>query len=149
MTTDTYTRAAEDGDMAEYPITFDDLRVGMRAWFHDTHGCGQGGEVVALEPGVAHLVCGPSRFERTIRFAEWATVTEERPLPAEDCAEYHTGECRGPVEWCPAPSGSAIERCEHHNNQRWDEYLARYADSDCEPDWFDPAYAGEYWGEDY
>ena len=140
--------------MAEHPITFDALEVGMHVWFHDTKGCGQGGEVVTLEPGVAHLVCGEGRFERTIVFAEWATVSEERPLPTEDCIEFHTGQCKGPVEWCSAPSGSSIVRCEFHNNKRWDEYqndrssVARYADSDCAPSWFDPAYAGEHWDDD-
>ena len=139
--------------MAEHRIDFTDLRVGMKVWFHDKDGCGQGGEVVALEPDRAHLVCGTGRFERTIIFAEWATVSEERPLPAEDCVSFGDGRCKGPVEWCPAPSGSAIERCTFHNDERWDAYersdLERYADSAIPPDWFDEANAGEHWDSDY
>lgn len=143
--------------MAEHPINFEDLQVGMQVVFTKTEGpfrgCGQGGTVQALEPGRAHLVCGEGRFERTIEFAEWGRVAEERPLPAENCVEYGTGECRGPVEWCHAPSGSAVERCEHHNAERWRRYqqseTERFADSDVAPDWFDPAYAGEHWDSDY
>lgn len=46
----------------------------------------------------------------------------------------------GPVEGVP--------RCDKHWEIRLDSYensLERFADSDVEPDWFDPSYAGETW----
>ncbi len=142
--------------MAEYPLSFADLKVGMDVHFVKTEGpfkgCGQGGTIVDVNEHRAHLLCGTAQIEKSIDFAEWQEVYEERPLPAEDCVSYPEG-CSGPVEWCSAPSGSAIRRCERHNAERWDQYqnsdLERYAASDLAPPWFDPADAGEHWGDDY
>lgn len=58
-------------------------------------------------------------------------------------------DCKGPVEFhTTGRSHQAWPRCEHHQKGREDRYensLERYADSDVAPEWFDPADAGESW----
>lgn len=143
--------------MADHPVSFADLKVGMQVTFRSTYGknkgCGQGGTIVDVNEHRAHLLCGTAQIEMSIDFADWDEVYEERPLPAEDCVSFHEGNCSGPVEWCPAPSGSPVQRCEHHNDERWERYekseTERYADSDAAPSWFDPADIGEHWDTDY
>ena len=68
------------------------------------------------------------------------------------CLE-HGPECSGDVEFHTiGTSLQAWPRCEHHAERRWERYensIEKYADSDVEPDWFDPTYAGERWSDDY
>ena len=68
-----------------------------------------------------------------------------------ECLEANE-DCEGPVEWCTVGSSlKAWPRCDYHFQRRLDRYedsMERYADSDVEPDWFDPTYAGERWDDD-
>ena len=72
-------------------------------------------------------------------------------LALEDCLDFLPGDpdCHGKVEYHISPDRDdmkAFPRCEHHwakrlkSAERNMELL-----SDCEPDWFDPSYAGERW----
>jgi hypothetical protein len=60
--------------------------------------------------------------------------------------------CSGPVEWRTTPDrrdGKAFTRCDAHFDKRMDE-VERNLElmSDVPAPWFDPAYAGESWGEE-
>lgn len=86
-------------------------------------------------------------------------VTDDCPQSMD--GEHHPArclneneDCNGPVElrW-PGYGTRSWPRCEFHGEERIERHndpnsVARYADSDCVPDWFDPAYAGERWEED-
>ena len=70
------------------------------------------------------------------------------------CLDKHKGDCQGEVEYrYPlSATGKPFPRCDHH----WDERLVeqerindRYPDSVSPPGWFDAAYAGERWDDDY
>lgn len=70
------------------------------------------------------------------------------------CLDAHKGNCRGNVEYRPSLSGTGtpIPRCDGHWDERLDaddKHREIYPDSDIPPSWFDPAYAGESWNEDY
>lgn len=62
-------------------------------------------------------------------------------------------DCAGPVKLYLRPSDwTSWPRCEFHQDKREQQRensMERYADSDVEPDWFDPSYAGERWDDDY
>lgn len=94
----------------------------------------------------------------------WATTDGSLNV---DCREAYDGahtparclnendDCNGPVElrW-PGYGHRSWPRCEFHGEERIERHndpnsVARYADSDCVPEWFDPAYAGERWEADY
>jgi hypothetical protein len=69
----------------------------------------------------------------------------------EECLEYGT-DCLGDVDlhWV-GTSTKAWPRCQFHaarRQQRYEDSIERYADSDVPPDWFDPSVAGERWNED-
>lgn len=77
-------------------------------------------------------------------------------LAQDECLEWgvESSPCVGPVEYHSIDPGraKAFPRCERH----WSERLAarensieKYADSDVEPSWFDPTFAGERWDDDY
>lgn len=76
-------------------------------------------------------------------------------LPADECIQYsaeYPQQCAGAVEYRYPLSGTgqSFPRCEKHweerleNEEKLRERYPEHAPSD-----FDPAYAGEYWGEDY
>jgi len=75
--------------------------------------------------------------------------------PLECLDDHGQGNCRGPVEYRMALSGTgrSFPRCELHWARRLDEQdrINRlYApDSDVPPVGFDPTFAGERWDEDY
>jgi hypothetical protein len=73
-------------------------------------------------------------------------------LESDECLEYGP-DCRGSVEYHTVGSSiRAWPRCEFHIEQRLEQYedsIEMYADSDVEPDWFDPTIAGERWSDDY
>ena len=55
--------------------------------------------------------------------------------------------CSGEIHW-----RKGTPRCATHYFKLLDELEAisrRYPDSPCAPAWFDPAYAGERWDDDY
>lgn len=62
-------------------------------------------------------------------------------------------ECSGKVEFRFPPDRddfNAFPLCKFHWNKRLDEAEKNLELlSDIPPDWFDPAYAGERWDEDY
>lgn len=62
-------------------------------------------------------------------------------------------DCTGPVDlwYSGGLNGRSWPRCTYHGEQRLNRYensSERWADSDCPPSWFDPAYAGERWDDD-
>lgn len=77
-------------------------------------------------------------------------------LVAEDCLEYQDGDngCEGEVGY-HSTGGSDYRswpRCTKHQEarmERRENSIEKYADSDIPPSWFDPADAGEHWGDDY
>jgi hypothetical protein len=83
-------------------------------------------------------------------------MTPPELLP-EDCLEYghpSAGPCSGPVLFHDISGrGRAFPRCNRHADDAYERHerseLARWAESDVAPDWFDPADAGERWEDDY
>jgi hypothetical protein len=78
------------------------------------------------------------------------SMIEEAPRCLEDHGE---GTCQGEVDyhWNGDPSGKAWPRCAKHQEareERRENSMELYANSDVIPDWFDPSYAGERWEED-
>lgn len=80
----------------------------------------------------------------------------ELPLPAEACTSAERGDstpCEGPVYTRYSRSGmTSTFRCEGHemaHQMVLDGIAERYPDSDVDPSWFDPTYAGESWDSDY
>jgi hypothetical protein len=91
-----------------------------------------------------------------------ATITQRQREAREgkssfthrDCLDYGDGQCSGEVEYRMPLSGTgrSFTRCDYHWDKRLDEQerITRvYPDSPVAPDWFDEAYAGERWNEDY
>lgn len=103
------------------------------------------------------MICGECLQDTDDR---WATpdcpdsMTGEHE-PAECLDGRGTGEdCSGPVAlWhSGGASGRSWPRCTRHGDERLarhDNSIEAYADSDVPPSWFDPAYAGERWDDDY
>ena len=63
-------------------------------------------------------------------------------------------ECRGPVQFHDITGrGRGFPRCQRHADDAYERHerseLARWAESDVAPDWFDPGDAGERWDDDY
>ncbi|MFI2616611.1 hypothetical protein [Streptomyces sp. NPDC018584] len=78
-------------------------------------------------------------------------ITEPR-----QCLDQHKSDhtCQGPVTGQPsrAGTGTIIYRCAagHDASEAYARKVReRYPDTDAAPDWFDPAYAGERWNDDY
>lgn len=80
-------------------------------------------------------------------------------MPVLECLDWRLEDapghtvCRGPVEYHSIDPGrtGAFPRCEKHWTERLDRRensVEKYENSDLPPSWFDPAYAGERWGED-
>jgi len=72
----------------------------------------------------------------------------------QECLDDHgQGECQGPVDyWTTGSSLRGWPRCDYHGMKRQERYensIEQYADSDVAPSWFDASYAGERWDEDY
>lgn len=68
-----------------------------------------------------------------------------------DCLEGTEG-CYGSVYYrmSLSPSGRSYPRCDKHWEERLDTEERLNRDyPEFAPDWFDPANAGEHWGEDY
>lgn len=120
---------------------------------------GQGGTITSIykhpdtnEMAVAILtplgdyidILDPEWFEREddrqavddARLAGWDDYESDKPFdPGYD--EDHL---------CEAYSHGWSEAVKYGNKNR--DSIARYADSDVEPGWFDPSYAGERWEDD-
>jgi hypothetical protein len=106
------------------------------------HSAGQG----------AHPVYAPHLAEGEVQCRDCGHIEPAPPpIPAEDCLEFHSGECKGSVElrYPLSESGKWFPRCDHH----WDERLVvqdginqRYPEH--QPSDFDPTFAGESWYED-
>jgi len=74
---------------------------------------------------------------------------------ALECRDEHKGSCKGEVNYVMDPFDwtRSFPRCKVHGNE-WIEFLIdnnnKYGTySDCAPEGFDPADAGECWDEDY
>lgn len=76
----------------------------------------------------------------------------EKFVAAQECLRGPDG-CRGPIRERVAAGGTTmIYECETHMAQsmeRLDRISRDYPDSPVPPSWFDPAYAGERWDDDY
>jgi hypothetical protein len=87
---------------------------------------------------------------------------------AYDCRDSYSGDhtparclddggdqstCEGSIELRYSPfSQRSWPRCAKHEDEQWKRYddsIARYADSDCVPEWFSEEMAGERWSDDY
>lgn len=144
-------------------ITADELEVGKQvtAWMLPDGYSGSGGTITRIAESFLELEGGTDRVFKRILFAEVHHFTEERMLDASECLEFHTGECRGVVDYCPTPpfGERALPRCEHHNEQRWDRYerseTEKYAHSDVAPSDFHRGWGGaneygeHFYEEDY
>lgn len=139
----------------------DELTVGERitAWWNPDGNSGQGGTVADIGVNRVHLLAGNPETKHEISFFDVHHFTVERFLDADECVEYHQGDCSGVVDYCYAPSGSNIPRCVHHNDKRWRQHdadrdsLAHHADSDVAPEWFHGSWGGanefgEHWDID-
>lgn len=70
---------------------------------------------------------------------------------SEKCVDEYRGDCDGEVGW-GWTGYRDMPLCSRHWERRYSNYedsIARFADSDVPPEWFDPAYAGERWEDDY
>lgn len=73
--------------------------------------------------------------------------------PIECIDSHHSTTCFGPVEFHISPDRDdmkAFPRCDKHWGIRLEQaHKTMELLSDTPADWFDPAYAGECWDEDY
>lgn len=135
-------------------IAWDEITEGdeVTLWLKPKGYSGQGGTVRAVTPTTIELVSGTAKFENSHQRDEVHHVDKEVPFEADECLEYSPDTCGGAVELFAPGNGNAFPRCRVHRDRRSASYetsLERYADSDVEADWFDPANAGEHWGGDY
>ncbi len=136
-------------------IDLDAIKIGDEVNLHyaDCPGAAQGGVVtrILFNPWVIELRCGTAGYIREFRRHEIDHATIEVPLDASECLNYGP-DCRGQVDYRWSGGTRHWPRCEFHIEQRLkarEDSSERYADSDCVPDWFDPADAGERWEDDY
>lgn len=89
---------------------------------------------------------------------DWLTrLTEVRRMIDTDedreCLGSGDGACSGAITSQRAAGGTCmVDRCDHHWNKHYewlDQHNRNYPDTDTPPEWFDPTYAGEHWGDDY
>lgn len=116
---------------------------------------GQGGIVTTVEGTTVTINApGDRLFTWVCDGINYECVIEE-PLTADECLEFHRGDCSGEVDYRAVPNGTPVPRCVKHFDDRLDRYQSddsseKYAYSDVRPDWFDEANVGEHWGpEDY
>jgi hypothetical protein len=114
---------------------------------------GQGGIVTEVDgTKVTINAPGDRLFTWVCDTGDYECVVDEA-LAADKCLDFHKGDCSGEVDYRAVPNGSAVPRCVKHFDDRLNSYensMEKYADSDCVPDWFSEADAGEHWGpEDY
>lgn len=122
--------------------------------FKEPPGCGQGGTVEWCNGVAIRIRSGTAGIVHTYWKAEIAEVCVEEYLDADECLNYDPDTCKGPVDYWHSGglNGRSWPRCHKHGLQRLEDHensMAKYADSDVEPDWFDPANAGERWSDDY
>jgi hypothetical protein len=140
--------------MKQVRITWDEIAVGddVTLWFKPRGAHGQGGIVQTIAGTRIVLVSGTAQHVNEHGLDEVHHVDKEVPFDADECIEYQPGICGGDVDLFAPGNGNAFPRCRVHRERRAKSYetsMERYADSDVEADWFDPANAGEHWGYDY
>lgn len=116
-------------------------------------GAGVGGVVDFVGPECVWITSGTAEVKRCVMRRDIESVNVEEYLDADECLDWRDdGSCRGPVDYRWTGSSRHWPRCEAH----WDLRMAKreksmevYADSDVEPDWFDPTDIGERWDDDY
>lgn len=140
--------------MKQVRISWDEIAEGddITLWFKPKGYNGQGGTVRAVTATTIDLVSGTVKREHAHQRDEVHHVDKEVPFEADECLQYDPGTCGGEVELFAPGNGNAFPRCRVHREQRAKGYetsMERYADSDVEADWFDPANIGEHWGDDY
>jgi hypothetical protein len=139
--------------MRDVTIESSEATIGRKitVWYGQHLDCGQGGVVV--ENTDDYIVIENPLGDR-FRF-DWESFIElhaEVPYDADECLEYDPDKCSGSVEYRWTGGHQHWLRCEYHGDLRLEHYensMAKYADSDVAPDWFDPTYAGERWDSDY
>jgi hypothetical protein len=138
--------------MAYHAIALAEVKPGMNVtvWYNDGNR-GQGGTVTSCGSKGLSLQ-GPDGQGHSFNASSIHQITYEAPLPAEECLEWQSGRCQGPVE--PHTVGDSLKawpRCDYHYEQRCQNYensMERYANQVNPPAWFDPSYAGESWDAD-
>lgn len=133
--------------MATTEVSLNEVRIDdeITVWYDDG-SCGQGGKVVSFNPLTIR-----TPYNGCMEYDKYFAITVDRPLPAEDCINY-SDDCLGPVEYHSIDSFKAFPRCRAHLAKRLtqrENSIELYANSDVAPSWFDPANAGESWGDDY
>lgn len=137
-------------------VSWEEVQMGdeVTVWT-GTGGSGQGGKVVRIWADQIVVRNNPGDLFTFLK-EEVHHITQDQFLEPEECLEYHSGNCQGVVDYCPAPpwGEKSFPRCEKHNRERWD----RYDNSDTEkfaassrgviPDWYDPE-SGERLEDDY
>lgn len=130
-------------------IPWSDLSVGIDITVrHNVGGrdCGQGGVVECFDHDSVTVV-GPDGCRHSFDRRRVLNLTVEVPLPTEECLQFGE-DCSGPVDFHSVDGNRAWPRCEYHFAERLKRYensIERYANSDVEPEWFDPSFAGESW----
>lgn len=117
-------------------------------------GHGQGGIVQSFDDDTITLLSGTARIVNVMPREGITSISVEEPYDETECLDYADHDCSGPVEdwWSGGMNGRTWPRCTFHGERRLESYetsMERYADSDVAPDWFDPAYAGGRWEDDY
>lgn len=132
-----------------------DLEVGMTVtlWRNPDGHSGQGGTITHATPCGFTLACGNSGdFKTFFDREDIHHATVDAYYDADECLDYGP-DCSGRVDdwWSGGTTGRTWPRCDYHGQARLNRYensSERWADSDCPPDWYDPAYAGERWDDE-
>lgn len=134
-------------------VAREDLALNERidVWFQPDGQSAQGGRLTRVGRDGLTLVGGTEHVVHNISWDRVHHITRDEPLAASECIEFHTGECKGTVDFRSLGMNGGPARCDHH----WDLRLARreasleqYADSDARPDWLDESFANEHWEDD-
>ena len=118
--------------------------------------CGQGGRITDTDSDSITITNGIGttfRFEHgdidriELEHADGTTQIDDPCLEASMSCEGKVG------YWNPGYGFRSWPRCDYHGQLRIQEHqkgdsMARYADSDLTPEWFDPTLAGERWEEE-
>lgn len=143
--------------MRQREIAWLDMTPGLDVvlQYKEPRGAGVGGTVEWVGPIAVKLCSGTANVRRVIWKREIHQVCVEEYLDADECLNYGAdgSECEGPVDYWHSGgiNGRAWPRCEKHGLQRLEDHensMAKYADSDVAPSWFDPSDWGERWDPD-
>lgn len=117
-------------------------------------GCGQGGTVTAIDPDGAIEITGPAgnvtKVTKPDRFVPAAAEAEQdqyRTYGWDDFENRNEHRDEFPSEAAELAYDIGWSDASRYGDRNRDS-IARYADSDVVPEWFDPTIAGERWDDD-